>query len=262
MKLRVDVAAQSDVGNVRHNNEDSYALEPGLGIFVLCDGMGGQAAGEVASRLAIQTVMDYFKPAEETSHFPQVGPPIEGISESARAVVSAIRLAHQAVREASLANPAQRGMGSTIIVARIRDNVVTIGHVGDSRAYLLREGEVRQLTMDHSLVMEQVRRGYMTAEQAEHSNMQNILLRALGAENGGEPDVQDLAAREGDLLVLLCDGIYKVIPAPQLKSILASGSSLDDMARALVNTAKENKSDDNLTCVLLRVAAAEAIHEN
>jgi serine/threonine protein phosphatase PrpC len=253
MKLRVDVAALTDIGIVRHNNEDNFAFDTRLGVFVLCDGMGGQAAGEVASRLAIETVMSYFKEGERAAHFAQVGAVTADLSESALAVTSAIRLAHQAVREASNANAAHSGMGSTIVLARFQNQLVTIGHVGDSRAYLVRNGELRQLTMDHSLVMEQVRRGYMTAEQAEKSEMQNLLLRALGAEESAEPDVEDLAAGEGDLFVLLCDGIYKVIPTPQLKSILTSDLTPSDLARVLVHTAKENKSDDNLTCVLFRL---------
>lgn len=258
MKLTTDAAALTDVGIVRHNNEDNYAYDTDTGVYVLCDGMGGQAAGEVASSLAIQTVMSYFTEGERTSHFPKVGETPAGLSDSAVAVVSAIRLADQAVREASAANQGHAGMGCTIVVARVHNDGVTIGHVGDSRAYLLREGEVRPLTIDHSLVMEQVRRGYITAEQAEHSSMQNILLRALGAEHG-EPDVQEVPVEQGDLFVLLCDGVYKVLSREELKSALQSSEDLEQVAHALVEAAKAHNSDDNLTCVLFRVHRAKLL---
>lgn len=258
MKLTTEAAALTDVGIVRHNNEDNFAYDTDTGVFVLCDGMGGQAAGEVASSLAIQTVMSYFAEAERTSHFPKIGDMAAELPDSSVAVMSAIRLANQAVREASAENKAQTGMGCTIVVARVHTDSVTIGHVGDSRAYLLREGELRPLTIDHSLVMEQVRRGYITEEQAEHSTMQNILLRALGADHG-EPDVQEVSVEQDDVFVLLCDGIYKVLSKDELKAALQSSDDLEKVSRALVDAAKAHNSDDNLTCVLFRVHKARLL---
>jgi protein phosphatase len=143
-------------------------------------------------------------------------------------------------------------MGSTLVLASVRDSLISIGHVGDSRAYLLRHGELRQLTEDHSLIMEQVRHGQITAEEAEQSPFQNIIMRALGAADAVTPDVQDLIATEDDLLLLACDGLTKVVSNAEMQSILTRETDLDAAADLLIETAKRNQSDDNITCVLIR----------
>src|SRR3954467_15521229 len=211
MSLTVQVAGKTDLGCVRTNNEDNFGYDARYGIFVVCDGMGGAAAGEVASKLGVDTVLNYFRRAAQTNIYPSVGQTFEGVSERANALASAIQLANQAVHETGSKHAAQKGMGSTVVAVLTRGNFFSIGHVGDSRIYLMRHGSIQQLTNDHSLVMEQVRRGLITREQAEKSEMQNIIIRALGAEETVKPDVDDLIALPGDVLLLCSDGLTKTV---------------------------------------------------
>jgi len=241
MSKQIEVAAKTDVGIERENNEDNFGYDTRLGVFVLCDGMGGQASGEVASRLAVASVLNYFRVVEPTH-------------SDTNALQTAIHQANKAIREAAAHNPAQGGMGSTIVAALIHGESIKVGHVGDSRIYLFRKGNLQQLTMDHSLVMEQVRRGYLTVEEAEHSDLQNIILRALGAAENVEPDFQDLIAFDQDILMLACDGLTKAVPVGQIKSILSAEENLDAAVSKLIAAAKENKSDDNITCMLIRLS--------
>lgn len=252
MKMNLQVAAQTDVGIVRHNNEDGYAFDTRLGVFVLCDGMGGQAAGEVACSLGLDSVTKYFRDRVAKRIIPAVGTPNQDLSEIGNAVLTSIRLANLAICEAASRDSERSGMGSTIVVAFVCDNMIAIGNVGDSRGYILRNRKLEQLTIDHSLVAEQVRRGHLTQQEAQDSPMQNILLRALGHEQSVEADVRELVAIEDDLFLLVCDGITKVISDDVIEAILVSQPSLNAAAAALIETAKQNNSDDNLTCVLLR----------
>ena len=144
-------------------------------------------------------------------------------------------------------------MGSTIVAARIQGNALSVGHVGDSRIYLIRQNAIQQLTQDHSLVMEQVRRGYITREQAERSEMQNIILRALGSEESVEPDVEDLVVLPGDTLILSSDGLTRHVHDEEILKIISSSSSLEQSCATLVEAAKSNGGDDNITCLLLRI---------
>src|SRR5215831_6738564 len=208
MPLAVEVAGKTDIGCVRANNEDNFGYDARYGIFVVCDGMGGQAAGEVASKMGVDIVLEYFResvPAAPTSVNGQPQP----VSSHAESLTFAIHLANRKIFEAGQQQHGRSGMGSTIVAAVVHGNALVIGHVGDSRIYLIRQGEIEQLTEDHSLVMEQVRQGYLTREQAETSEMQNVILRALGSEEELEVDVEDLLAMPGDLILMTSDGLTR-----------------------------------------------------
>jgi serine/threonine protein phosphatase PrpC len=253
MTLAVEVAGMSDVGCVRSNNEDNFGYDSRYGIFVVCDGMGGQAAGEVASKMAVDILLDYFREAGNSGDYRQVGEPLPGVSPDARALASAIQLANRTIYEAGQKQQSKSGMGSTMVAALVRGNALSVGHVGDSRVYLIRQNSIQQLTEDHSLVMEQVRRGYITREQAERSEMQNIILRALGSEENVETDVEDLLVMAGDTLVLSSDGLTRHVQDEEILQIVACASSLQQGCAALIQTAKDHGGDDNITCLLLRV---------
>jgi protein phosphatase len=253
MPLAVEVAGKSDVGCVRTNNEDNFGFDLSLGIFVVCDGMGGQAAGEVASKLGIDVLLTYFRQAAASGEYQQVGAPVDGLSREATALASAIRLANQTIYESGQQREANAGMGSTIVAALIRDNTLAIGNLGDSRIYLIRQGVIQQLTQDHSLVMEQVRRGYLTREQAEQSEMQNIILKALGSEETVEPDVEDLVVVSGDILLMCSDGLTKYARDEDILKIVSSSETLEQSCDALIQAAKDRGGDDNITCLLLRI---------
>jgi serine/threonine protein phosphatase PrpC len=253
MGLTVQAAGCTDLGMVRKNNEDNFGYDTRLGLFIVCDGMGGAAAGEVASKLGVDTVITYFREARRHHHYPVVGETFEGVSERANALASAIQLANQAIHEMGTKSEGKRGMGSTIVAAMIKGNYLSIAHVGDSRIYLVRQGNIQQLTNDHSLVMEQVRRGLITREQAERSEMQNIIIRALGSEESVKPDVEDLVVLPGDLLLLCTDGLTKHVKDDWILGILMEAPDLEHACRDLIDAANSHGGDDNITCVLVKV---------
>src|SRR5271155_522187 len=189
MAIEMEFGAQSDAGCVRENNEDSYRVAPELNLFVLSDGMGGLEAGEVASRVAVDTILAHCREAEANPSLPIVGEIIEGVSSASNRLASAIRLANEAVRRAAQQSAASHGMGATVVAVRFAEERMSLAHVGDSRAYRLRGDSFEQLTQDHSFVAEQVRRGRMTAEEAGSSRLQSVLIRALGIDADVEVDV-------------------------------------------------------------------------
>ena len=254
MTLQVEVAGKTDVGCVRANNEDNFGYDSRYGIYVVCDGIGGQASGEVASKMGVDTVLRYFRDAAESGGYPQVGDPLEGISERGQALASAIRLANRTIHETGQHQVGRAGMGSTMVAALVHDDALSIANVGDSRIYLIRQGSIQQLTQDHSLVMEQVRRGYITLEQAAKSEMQNIILRALGSEDTVEVDVEDLVLLPDDILLMSSDGLTKYLKDDELLKIVSSSASLERACDGLIAAAKERGGDDNITCLLMKAA--------
>lgn len=252
MKTVIEAAGKTDVGLVRTNNEDSLGFDLGVGIFVVCDGMGGQAAGEKASRIAVNTVLDYFQSLKNPSDSKVISQRIRGVSRGANRLASAILLANQAIREVASRNPQYAGMGCTIVAVLCRGEKFSVAHVGDSRVYLQRGNEIHQLTNDHSLVMEQVRRGLMTKDEAEHSKMQNVIIRALGTEESAEPDLQDHELMPGDTLLLCSDGLSRYVKESDMFEILSTAQDLESACEKLVESAKAGASDDNITCLLIR----------
>jgi PPM family protein phosphatase len=250
MALAVEVAGKSDVGCVRANNEDNFGFDSRYGIFVVCDGMGGQAAGEVASKMGVDAVLEYFRreAAQADNEMENGQPGRSGAERLARA----IELANRTIFAASQEN-GRDGMGSTIVAALLRGSSLAIAHVGDSRIYLVRQGTIQQLTEDHSWVMEQVRHGYITREQAEKSEMQNIILRALGSQEAVEADVEDLVALPGDLLLMTSDGLTRHVRDEEILAIVQQSSGPEQACNSLVETARQRGGDDNITCLLVKV---------
>jgi len=246
MPLSLEVAGRTDVGCVRKKNEDSFGYDTSHGIFVVCDGMGGQAAGEVASRIGVDTVLERVLGASGESA--SAGPDAD-VSE---ALVDALHAANDSIFKAAVHKPAQFGMGSTIVAVLVRDDIAYIAHVGDSRVYLIRGKQIRQITQDHSLVMEQVRRGLLTREEAEQSRMQNIITRALGTEQSVRVDLQEFDLAAGDVLLLTSDGLTRHIKDPQILSMIESGANLQAACDALVEAARKAGGEDNITCLLVK----------
>jgi len=251
MALAVEVAGKTDVGCVRTNNEDNFGFDSRYGIFVVCDGMGGQAAGEVASKMGVDVLLDYFRnqppAAVKQSLNAQNG------SSGVQNLADAIQLANKTIFEAGQQHNGRNGMGSTIVAALVRGNSLAIANVGDSRIYLVRQGTIQQLTQDHSYVMEQVRRGYITLQQAQQSEMQNIILRALGSEEVVEVDIEDLIALPGDVLIMASDGLTRYVPDEDILKIVQARQGLQQACGELVNRAREGGGDDNITCLLVKI---------
>jgi PPM family protein phosphatase len=251
--VRLDIGARTDVGRVRNNNEDSYRLVPALNLFVLSDGMGGETHGEVASALAVESVVAHCLEAANNFSAPFFGELKADLSEKTNRLASAIHLANRKIHEAAVSNAAQRGMGATVLAAWLDGQKLSLAHVGDSRAYLLRAGALEQLTFDHSLVAEQMRRGLITPQEAESSKMQSVLTRALGALEEVEADADEHLLLDGDTLLLCSDGLTRMVTDPEIASTLLTHPAAQAAADRLVALANEYGGEDNTTVVVLRI---------
>jgi len=253
--MKVEFGARSDTGRARENNEDCFASAPELNLFVLSDGMGGLAAGEVASKLACDTIIRRCRDAESNPALPLVGEQLAGLSVTSNRLASAIRVANHVVYAAAQTNEQKRGMGATVVALWFVDEQrVSVAHVGDSRIYRLRGAEFVQLTQDHSFVAEQVRRGMMTQYEADNSNMQNMLLRALGVESEALVDVIEKDLLEGDTLLLCSDGLTRELSNAQISATLAEARSAQESADLLIDLANQAGGGDNITAVVVRYA--------
>ncbi len=252
MSLTVEVAGKTDVGRVRANNEDNFGFDKRYGIYVVCDGMGGAAAGEVASKMAVESLLGYFRKAGKNGKVDIVGVYPSGFSMCAIALGSAINLANQQIFDASRASEDHAGMGSTLVAVAVSEDKFSIANVGDSRIYRIRGNSIQQLTQDHSLVMEQVRRGLITAEEAKRVDYQNIVIRALGAEPTVQADIEDLAAEVGDVLVLCSDGLTRYLDESKILEIVRGATALEYAVDKLVVTARDAGGADNITVLALK----------
>ena len=253
--MRIVSGGVTDLGRVRTNNEDCFRIVESLNLFVLADGMGGEAHGEVASALAVETIVKSCMDLGVHSGATRVGNSQPTWSEKTKRLTSAVHLANKKIYDAAEANPEQHGMGATLTAAWIDGSKLSIAHVGDSRAYLLRGGNLQQLTSDHSLVAEQVRRGILTAAEAEESEMQSVLLRALGALPDIEVDTDEHILFARDILMLCCDGLTRMVTEPEIAGTLQAEIDPTKAAHKLIALANERGGVDNITVIVVRVGA-------
>lgn len=253
MSLAIEVAARTDVGCVRVSNEDSFGYDLDRGIFVVCDGMGGHASGDVASKLAVESLLTYFRQRpQNTARHDTEGTTTTGLSEGALVLEEAIQLANLAIYEAGCEHEQHAGMGSTIVSVLVDQDLFSVGHVGDSRVYLIREDAIQQLTQDHSLVAEQTQLGLISPEEAKTSKLQNVITQALGSESTVAPDLDDMVAITDDVLVLTSDGLTGALSDAQILKTVNSAASLGQACDNLIQSAKLAGGTDNITCVLVR----------
>jgi len=251
--VRIASGGVSDVGRVRTNNEDCYKIVEPLNLFVLSDGMGGEAHGEIASAMAVETVVKHCLDAETNAAAQVIGAVQPYWSARTKHLATAVHLANRTIFKAAEKNPEHHGMGATLTAAWIDGAKLSIAHVGDSRAYLLRSGSLLQLTRDHSLVAEQVRRGILTAAEAEESNMQSVLLRALGAQAAIEVDAEEHALFPRDVLLLCSDGLTRMVTEPEIAGTLQAETDPARAAEKLVALANERGGPDNITVLTVRL---------
>jgi serine/threonine protein phosphatase PrpC len=254
--VRIVSGGQSDVGQQRANNEDCFRVVQPLNLFVVSDGMGGEAHGEIASAMAVETVVKTCL-GEETRTLAASGEVQPGWSDKTRLLLNAAQLANKKIYESAEANPQQQGMGATLTAAWINKETLSVVHVGDSRVYLLRSGVLQQLTSDHSLVAEQVRRGILTAAEAEHSELQSVLLRALGTQPEIEVDAEEHTLFPNDILLLCSDGLTRMVAEQKIAATLESESDPGRTAEKLVALANENGGADNVTVVVVHMEPKE-----
>ena len=233
-------AGVTDRGRMRHANEDFFVMRPEAGAFVVCDGMGGAAAGETASHLAAETAA-----AALANRKP--GP---------AAIREAVRLANSAVYERARQDRRLEGMGTTLVALSVSGSTAWVGHVGDSRCYRWRGATLERLTQDHSLVEEQIRIGRMTREQARRSPMQNVITRAVGTRADVVADLQEFPLQRDDLFLIASDGLTRELTDVAIAGVLAdAGSDLQVVCAALVTAANAAGGRDNITCVLVRAGS-------
>jgi protein phosphatase len=235
-------AAVTDRGRKRPSNEDAFGYSVEDGVYVVCDGMGGAAAGEIASSLAVDEVLRLLSHRSRSVLLPQ-------------AAEQAVCAANEAIFSRSQRNYRLSGMGTTLVGLMIEERHVLVLNVGDSRCYRLRHRSLEQITLDHSLVEEQVRLGRMTCSEASRSPLRNVITRALGTQCRVTPDLFELEAELGDLFLLCSDGLTRELSDPQIESILCLDLPLDDLCAHLVHAAKKSGGHDNITCVLVRAGA-------
>jgi len=240
--VHITSAGRTDVGIIRSGNEDSFLMVPERGIFVVADGMGGHAAGEVASDMAVRAV------ARELGSLRGLGD-----NDVAERMRQAIQTANGAIFQRTLTEHDKRGMGTTVTSLVLFSGRFLIGQVGDSRGYLLRDGKLTQLTKDHSYVQEQVDAGYLTPEQARTHPYSNVITRCVGANSDVVPDIYVGTVREQDLFLLASDGLTGMLEDPELQQILESGEMPQHQVDALIDEANRHGGLDNITAVIVRV---------
>ena len=253
VRVRIASGGVSDVGRVRTNNEDCYKIVQPLNLFVLSDGMGGEVHGEIASAMAVETVVKHCRDADSNPAAQVIGAVQPHWSARTKHLATAVHLANRTIFKAAEKNPDHRGMGATLTAAWIDGAKLSIAHVGDSRAYLLRSGSLLQLTRDHSLVAEQVRRGILTVAEAEESNMQSVLLRALGAQAAIEVDAEEHTLFPRDVLLLCSDGLTRLVTEPEIAGTLQAETDPARAAEKLVALANERGGPDNITVLTVRL---------
>ena len=241
--VRYAVAALSDCGSVRPSNEDSFGISAEHGVYVVCDGMGGAAAGEIASSLAVSEVLRLLGGRDGID---------TGAGPLEKSVEEAICAANEAIHSHAEENFHLNGMGTTLVGLVTEGRRVLVFNVGDSRCYFFRKRKLKQISQDHSLVEEQVRMGRITPEEALRSPLRNVITRALGTQPSVEPDLFELKAEVGDIFLLCSDGLTGEVPDPQIESLLAAEMPLEQICAQLVDAANLAGGHDNITCLLVQ----------
>ena len=248
----IDFAGITDVGQVRSHNEDAINYHSGMGIAVLADGMGGHNAGEVASAIAITTIMEEIEKQIDKFEPGQVDEK-SGYTYETLLARNAVRKANHAIYTAAREKPQYNGMGTTLVMAIFYDNRMTIANVGDSRLYRFREDNLEQVTIDHTLLQELVDRGFYTMEEAQKTVNRNVVTRALGIEADVEVDVHEEVVAPGDIYLLCSDGLNDMAESEEIRSILLeSEEELEDKAKQLIKLANDKGGRDNVSVVLCR----------
>jgi protein phosphatase len=238
--MLMESAALTDVGRVRSVNEDAHGLCAEAGFFVVCDGMGGAAAGEVASHAAVTAMIEKLC--------------AQGIDDPRQALESAIAEANRRIFSQAEQEQTLHGMGTTLVALLARESSIWIAHVGDSRCYRLRDGALERMTQDHSLVDEQVRLGQMTPAEAEASPLRNVITRAIGTRSSVDPDIQEVVIKQGDLFLLCSDGLTKEVSEEQLTGLLnGDPPDLPSLCQQLIQAANDSGGSDNVTAIVVKI---------
>lgn len=255
MPVRVEASGLSDIGRARSHNEDSYLVDCDLGLFVVADGMGGHQHGEVASRLAVDSILQTLRQPRQRRHRNAEGTHSDKDSEL---LAEAVAAAHEYVLSAIQEDVSLLGMGTTVVAMLAYDDGAVIAHVGDSRAYRLEDGRMELLTEDHTWVREQVSAGHLSERQAREHPLRNVVTQALGGTGEVAVEVSRERLRAGQIYLLCSDGLTSMLEDDEIESVLTSDESLDQMCRELVHAANNRGGLDNITVILVKVLEQDA----
>ena len=253
MKIPVQAAGETNVGMKRNHNEDTFSILEEENLFLVCDGMGGHASGEVASQMAVETIRNFFR---DTREDPELTWPYK-MDRSRRyeenRIITGIKLANLRIHEASKRESKYHGMGTTIVAFFMIEEGCYLAHVGDSRIYRVREGEIQQITEDHSLLNDYIKMKKLTAEEIENFPHKNVIVRALGMKESVKVDTFFETPKPGDIYLLCSDGLSGEITDEQMRDIVvANGKNLQAACHQLIEEANRNGGHDNITVVLVR----------
>ena len=253
-KLRF--VGETDIGKVREHNEDTIACDAEIGLLVVADGMGGYNAGEVASGIAVKTIVNLVRESVEREDL-RVNDAETGMSRSSIILRDAIHRANKIIYQTAKTQPQCEGMGTTVVSALFFDNKMAVAHVGDSRMYRLRNEKFEQVTMDHSLLQELVDRGFYSAEEAQRAANKNYVTRALGVEPNVDVEVQEVSVQKGDFYVLCSDGLSDMVEDDDIHLTISTfGDNLDTVAKQLIQLSNDNGGRDNISVVMAHVLEA------
>jgi len=255
--MTISSAVASHPGLRREENEDAYCSRADLGLYIVADGMGGHAAGEVASRMAVDVIENFVndtRDADVNTTWPF--PYDTSLSLNGNRLKAAFRLANRRIGMAMENDDALRGMATTAAAVLTSSGAPVVAHVGDSRVYLWRDGTLTQVTQDHSWVNEQVRAGVLTENDARRHPWRNVVTRALAGGDDPQVEVSDIEVKAGDRLLLCSDGLSGVVPPERLEAIVGADRSLEDTCKALIDAANAAGGPDNITVAMLKVDVA------
>ncbi|MEM7431341.1 MAG: Stp1/IreP family PP2C-type Ser/Thr phosphatase [Pseudomonadota bacterium] len=253
LRGKIDFAELTDTGRVREHNEDAIGSNPDIGLMVLADGMGGYNAGEVASGIAIQIVTELAAEGANRENRDEIDPH-SGYMRQSIVLRDAVYRANKIIFQTAQSQTHCEGMGTTIVAAMFYDNKISIAHVGDSRAYRLRGGQLEQITMDHSLLQELVDRGFYSVEEAQRSTNRNYVTRALGVEPSVEVEIHEHEVLPDDIYLLCSDGLPDMVEDEDIHlTITTFNDSLDIVGKQLIELANEHGGRDNVSVMLAQV---------
>ena len=255
-EMKITFQAVTDVGRKRKGNEDSHFVNPEQNLFVVADGMGGHAAGEVASRIAVEAINEFVCLTGGDKDITWPFGLDESISYDGNRLKTAVRYANRKVLEATREKAEYEGMATTVAAVLLDGGTANLAHVGDSRVYLVRGGSLRQLTRDHSWINEQIQSGVISVDQARSHPLRNVVTRALGGKADCQVEMQMHTMQPDDILLLCSDGLTTMIPDDEIgRLVQGANGDLGQAAQALVDAANERGGEDNITVLLIKFAA-------
>jgi protein phosphatase len=249
--MKIAVAGQTHVGMKRNHNEDNLLLLPEERLFVVADGMGGHSSGEVASKIAVEEVAEFFRMTSQDLEITWPYKMEKQRNYDENRLATGVKLANMRIFEKASAETKYKGMGTTIVtVFFAKDSEVIVGHVGDSRVYFFRENTLRMITEDHSLLNDYLKAKKLTPEEIEAFPHKNVIVRALGMKDTVNVDINKVEPKDGDIFLLCSDGLSGMVPDKQIEQILQAQPDLEKACAQLIDAANANGGNDNVTCVL------------